>query len=116
MADQTTASAAHRVLLCLAVILIVPVAYAGDEDMSPSAYQKFDPVTGYMIPEDDPSAQPQGHAAPGDAEAGSAANAGGEGSASSTPSPMWGYLLFAAALIAALLAWASKKRKARRSP
>jgi hypothetical protein len=112
MADQTTASAAHRVLLCLAVLLIVPVAYAGDEDMSPSAHQKFDPVTGYMIPDDDPAAQ--GHAAPGAAEAGSAA-AGDEGAASSTQSSMWGYLLFAAALFAAFLAWTSKKRKAGRS-
>ncbi len=24
-------------------------AYAGDEDMSPSAYHVFDPVTGYMV-------------------------------------------------------------------
>ena len=27
-------------------------AFAGDEDMNPTAYSVFDPVTGYMIPAD----------------------------------------------------------------
>ena len=33
----------------LILILGTLAAYAGDEDMSPSAYHVFDPVTGYMI-------------------------------------------------------------------
>ncbi len=36
-------------LLLLVLILGTLAAYAGDEDMSPSAYHVFDPVTGYMI-------------------------------------------------------------------
>jgi hypothetical protein len=36
-------------LLPLILILGTLAAYAGDEDMSPSAYHVFDPVTGYMI-------------------------------------------------------------------
>ena len=48
-------------LLCLTAILIAPTIFAGDEDMSPNAYNVFDPVTGYMVPADSqPNAQ-QGH-------------------------------------------------------
>ncbi len=36
-------------LLLLILILGTLAAYAGDEDMSPSAYHVFDPETGYMI-------------------------------------------------------------------
>ncbi len=36
-------------LLPLILILGTLAAYAGDEDMSPSAYHVFDPETGYMI-------------------------------------------------------------------
>ncbi len=35
--------------MLLVLILGTLAAYAGDEDMSPSAYHVFDPVTGYMI-------------------------------------------------------------------
>jgi hypothetical protein len=35
--------------LPLILILGTLAAYAGDEDMSPSVYHVFDPVTGYMI-------------------------------------------------------------------
>jgi hypothetical protein len=45
-------------LLCLTAILIAPALYAGDEDISPNAYNVFDPVTGYMITvESQPDAQ-----------------------------------------------------------
>ena len=37
------------ILFGVALILGTLAAYAGDEDMSPSAYHVFDPVTGYMI-------------------------------------------------------------------
>jgi len=36
-------------LLRLLLTLCTATLYAGDEDMSPSAYHVFDPVTGYMI-------------------------------------------------------------------
>ena len=36
-------------LLPLFLTLCTATLYAGDEDMSPSAYHVFDPVTGYMI-------------------------------------------------------------------
>lgn len=36
-------------LLPLLLTLCTATLYAGDEDMSPSAYHVFDPVTGYMI-------------------------------------------------------------------
>ena len=35
--------------LLLLVLILGVAAYAGDEDMSPSAYHVFDPETGYMI-------------------------------------------------------------------
>ena len=35
--------------MLLIVVLGTLAAYAGDEDMSPSAYHVFDPETGYMI-------------------------------------------------------------------
>ncbi len=36
-------------IFALASALYVPPVLAGDEDMSPSAYQEFDPVTGFMV-------------------------------------------------------------------
>jgi hypothetical protein len=38
--------------------LTTPALHAGDEDISPNAYNVFDPVTGYMVPaESQPTAQ-----------------------------------------------------------
>lgn len=53
------------VLLWLATFALTSPAVAGDEDISPSAYQIFDPETGYMIPVDPADAR-QGHEASGD--------------------------------------------------
>ena len=47
--------------LSLFTILISPVVHAGDEDMNPTAYHQFDPVTGYMIPIEDPPPSQQKH-------------------------------------------------------
>jgi hypothetical protein len=110
MADQNTVSATLHGLLCLAVILITAAAYAGDEDMSPNAYQQFDPVTGYMIPVDDSSAPQRGHAAPGDAAAGNSADLPGSESKSSAQPPGWVYLLVAV-LIVAFVVWVKRKSK-----
>lgn len=59
-------SALYRILLlcCLA-----GAAQAGDEDMNPSIYQRFDPETGYMVPIDPP---PQHNTPTTKAEAGTA--------------------------------------------
>lgn len=51
---RLTTSAALLVLLAVA-------ARAGDEDISPSPYQEFDPVTGYMVTVDPAENQQQGH-------------------------------------------------------
>jgi hypothetical protein len=45
--------AAITILLCL---LSLSDVQAGDEDMNPTAYMQFDPVTGYMIPIENPPA------------------------------------------------------------
>ena len=51
-------------LLPLLLTLGTVTLYAGDEDMSPSAYHVFDPVTGYMITVD-PQAEEQDSAETG---------------------------------------------------
>ncbi len=53
-------------LLPLLLTLLTATLYAGDEDMSPSAYHVFDPVTGYMITVDPLAEEQQDSAAPGD--------------------------------------------------
>ena len=45
----------------LVVLLAVRAASAGDEDLSPNAYQEFDPVTGFMVPVDPDADKQQGH-------------------------------------------------------
>ena len=46
---------------CLVLLLSSASLQAGDEDMSPSAYQQFDPVTGYTITVDPNDPNRQGH-------------------------------------------------------
>ncbi len=53
-------------LLPLVLTLWTATLYAGDEDMSPSAYHVFDPVTGYMITVDPLAEEQQDSAAPDD--------------------------------------------------
>ena len=113
MADHSTASAIIRVMLCLAVSLSVGVAYAGDEDMSPNAYQQFDPVTGYMVPVDDPNASQQGHGeSAADTVAGDAAELSGDGSVNAVQPGLWLSLLAAAVVLAAFVAWVRNKSTA----
>ena len=53
----------------MAIALMVPTVsvQAGDEDLNPSVYQEFDPVTGFVIdvvpPPDDQQAAAQNHTA-----------------------------------------------------
>ncbi len=50
-------------LFPLVLTLCAVTLYAGDEDMSPSAYHVFDPVTGYMITVDPLAEEQQDSAA-----------------------------------------------------
>lgn len=99
--------------------IAVPVS-AGDEDMNPTAYQQFDPVTGYMIPIENPPQNQQGHnsatstQASGEqqqAAAESITGAPAESTTASTSAPtssspsFWVYLLAAIVIIGGLAAW-----------
>ena len=44
-----------------AALLLAQPASAGDEDISPNAYQQFDPVTGFTITVDPDADKRQGH-------------------------------------------------------
>ncbi len=58
-ASNGMASKLHGLLL--AVLLLAGGAWAGDEDLSPNAYQEFDPVTGFMVTVDPDADEQQGH-------------------------------------------------------
>lgn len=73
-------------------------AGAGDEDISPNAYQEFDPVTGYMITVDPDAEQRQGHGADDDAGSGTP-EAGADGSSA------WVYWVVAGAVLAGGAVW-----------
>lgn len=51
------------VLLFLIFIGINTSVNAGDEDMNPTIYSRFDPETGFMIPNDPPPSSQQAHTA-----------------------------------------------------
>ena len=86
--------------------------HAGDEDMSPSPYQEFDPVTGYMVTVD-PAKQQHEQAAQGDAKAGGTADAPAE-----EPAPRRSSLVFVLGGLAVvvIIAAGARRRRARRSP
>lgn len=95
--------------ICLASVLAAGGALAGDEDISPSAYQEFDPVTGYMITVDPEAGNGQGKGhdnTDGQADP-------GQGPAEGAPSPAgnaarsfaWLYWAIVAVAGAAVLYW-----------
>jgi len=57
-----------RILLSLLLAFWAAALYAGDEDMSPSAYHVFDPETGFMVTVD-PTDEEQLDATPPDVNA-----------------------------------------------
>jgi hypothetical protein len=67
-----------RFLLLFAILIITSLAHAGDEEFNPSAYQIFDPVTGYFInvdpPPDDQQASQQTPAASIDSQVSASAD------------------------------------------
>lgn len=66
-------------LLLLSALPGAQPAFGGDEDISPSAYQIFDPETGYMIPVDPQHSQPGHDRDTGSSKDGEAAGDGGIG-------------------------------------
>ena len=73
-------------------------AAAGYEDISPNAYQEFDPVTGYMITVDPDAEQQQGHGT--DDQAGAGTPEAGSDAASA-----WIYWVVAGAALAGAAVW-----------
>ena len=98
-------------LLCLTAILITPKLYAGDEDMSPSVYQQFDPVTGYMITVESQPATQQNHA-PAVVAADTSSTSPDDQAESPSQSQYWIYLLAAMLLGGGFAAWMRNKTNA----
>ena len=98
-------------LACMASVLLDGAAVAGDEDISPSAYQVFDPETGFMIPADQLPAAQQGHAVAGGHAASDVMQGNEPGKSSARPN----YLLASTGLaIAGIVAWLLRSRYRRR--
>lgn len=55
----------RNILLSLVLTFWTTALYAGDEDMSPSAYHVFDPETGYMVTVDPTDEEQQVSTLPG---------------------------------------------------
>ena len=84
----------------LLVLLFASPLYAGDEDMSPSAYHVFDPETGYMITVDPMAEEQPLSATEGDATAEDAAASVRDAPAAPVP---WIYWVALIALIGAVI-------------
>ncbi|MEX2497119.1 MAG: hypothetical protein WD448_13570 [Woeseia sp.] len=89
----------------MAVLSVAQVSFAGDEDISPSAYQIFDPETGYMIPVEPQTNPQQGHGPSPDDAQDDAATGGGK-----TARRLWLYLPI---LLIVLALGATRLRKKR---
>ena len=99
----------------LVTIFVSPIGHAGDEDMNPTAYHQFDPVTGYMFPIENPPPTKQNHTPL------SAANTIVDATITVDPLPnepqdtgqgnlFWLYLFSALTIFAGFAAWIGKKR------
>jgi len=90
------------------LVLLSASVRAGDEDISPSPYQEFDPVTGYMVTIDPAEERPQGHGpAAAETDAQQPAEQAGDGSSVS-----W---LHAGVAVAAIIAVTGLLRRRRRA-
>ena len=88
-------------LLSLVLTLCTATLYAGDEDMSPSAYHVFDPVTGYMITVDPLAEEQQDPAAADDLS-----------SEVDTTAPVpWQYWIATIVVAGGIAVWLHKKRE-----
>ena len=82
--------------------------YAGDEDMSPSAYHVFDPVTGYMITVD-PLDEEQPDPAPTDDASPEVETT--EVTGEPTASVPWQYWIATIVVAGGIAVWLRKKRE-----
>ena len=97
-------------LLLLTAILTTPTLHAGDEDISPNAYNVFDPVTGYMVPADSQPTTQQGHEL-SDADANLAADPLNDQTEGTSESQRWIYLLAIVVLAGGFISWRRNKEK-----
>lgn len=98
-----------------ALVAIVSLAHAGDEDMSPSAYHVFDPETGYMMTVD-PQAEEQIGAQEDALRNPSKRGERGsdEATGDAVMSERWIYSAGIAILFVAILAWTVIRRRSLR--
>lgn len=96
-------------LLSLTMIFVTQALFAGDEDMSPSAYHVFDPETGYMMtvdPMDEEqldTALPAGESA--DVDTNGTTVLADEQAAGTTPALLWAYLIVGIIVVVGALTW-----------
>ncbi len=88
-------------LLPLVVTIWTATLYAGDEDMSPSAYHVFDPVTGYMITVDPQAEEQQVSAAPEDVQP----------EVDTTALVLWQYWIAVIVVAGGIAVWLHKRRE-----
>ena len=101
-------------LACLAALLLAPALFAGDEDMSPSAYHVFDPETGYMMTVD-PMAEEQivdADAAAGKDAADTAVATSGQRTGGPTLSQLLIYATVTLLLVGGIIVWRRNQGKA----
>ncbi len=101
-----------QILFRLAAIGLLPLVlafwtamlHAGDEDMSPSAYHVFDPVTGYMITVD-PLAEEQQDSGPTD---------GVPPETEPTAPVVWQFWIAASVIAGGVVVWLHKRQETSR--
>ncbi|NNE38650.1 MAG: hypothetical protein HKN08_10135 [Gammaproteobacteria bacterium] len=108
-----------RNITILLILMLHSPAFAGDEDMNPTAYSVFDPVTGYMIPAD--QLPPQEHTStatttnettiPDESSTMVGQPMASESSTNEDQSPMWMYLVAGALILGGFAAWVRNKGK-----
>lgn len=107
----TTTARAAAAGATLTILLAVAGVRAGDEDISPNAYQEFDPVTGYMITVDPDAENQQDHAAADAQNAATSGHGAGEPPPGNGASRAWLYGLVAALAGAGFIVWVRSKAR-----
>jgi hypothetical protein len=118
-----------RYSLFILLFMLHSPAFAGDEDMNPTAYSVFDPVTGFMIPSEGPPPPPHipntnaTTQAPTDTvtptppstATSQAMTSPNTLEDKSKQSPMWMYLVAVALILGGFAAWVRNKEKINKS-
>ena len=94
---------------------LMATVYAGDEDMNPTAYQRFDPETGFMVPIQPHEAQQQNHdqTTQGTAELPQTPDSAIQPPEAEEPTgsaSFWLYLLAGITILAGFAAWIRSKK------